>query len=78
LGGETTGTRRIALTLEQVLDQPEATEVVNVVGWEIAALPDVYPHQLRHTFASNLVLGGMDAYLAMALTSTTLTCLGDT
>jgi integrase/recombinase XerD len=35
---------------------------------EAAQLKQVHPHQLRHTYASNLVLGGMDAYLAMALT----------
>jgi integrase/recombinase XerD len=62
------GQRAVALALEQVLDQTEIPEVADLVGWEIAALAEVYPHQLRHTFASNLVLGGMDAYLAMALT----------
>lgn len=58
----------INLALEQIPDQPEVIDVVNLVGWEIAALANVHPHQLRHTFASNLVLGGMDSYLAMALT----------
>jgi integrase/recombinase XerD len=62
------GQGAIALALEQVSDQTEVSEVADLVGWEIAALAEVYPHQLRHTFASNLVLGGMDAYLAMALT----------
>ena len=62
------GQMAIDLVVEQVPDQPGAIEVVDLVGWEIAALAEVYPHQLRHTFASNLVLNGMDAYLAMALT----------
>lgn len=31
--------------------------VADLGGWEIAALAEVHPHQLRHTFASNLVLG---------------------
>jgi integrase/recombinase XerD len=58
----------IASALEKKPNQPEVIDVVDLVGWEIAALADIYPHQLRHTFASNLVLGGIDAYLAMALT----------
>lgn len=62
------GQLAIDLILEQVPDRPEAFEVADLVGWEIAALATVHPHQLRHTFASNLVLAGMDAYLAMALT----------
>lgn len=61
---------RMALdtALEQIPAQPEVTDVIDLVGWEIVALADVHPHQLRHTFASNLVMGGIDAYLAMALT----------
>lgn len=62
------GQMAIASALKKIPNQPEVIDVVALVGWEIAALADVYPHQLRHTFASNLVLGGMDAYLAMALT----------
>lgn len=62
------GQLAIALTLEQIPDQPENCEIVDLVGWEIAALAKIHPHQLRHTFASSLVLGGLDAYLAMALT----------
>lgn len=62
------GQMAIDLALEQVQDEPEAHSVADLVGWEIAALAEIHPHQLRHTFASNLVLGGMDAYLAMALT----------
>jgi integrase/recombinase XerD len=56
------------LAVEQIPNKPETFEAVDLVGWEIAALSEIHPHQLRHTFASNLVLGGMDAYLAMALT----------
>lgn len=62
------GQMAIDLALEQVPDKPAVYKTVDIVGWEIAALAKVHPHQLRHTFASNLVLGGMDAYLAMALT----------
>ncbi|MGV0028198.1 tyrosine-type recombinase/integrase [Phormidesmis priestleyi] len=62
------GQMAIDVALEQIPEQPEASEVVNLLGWAIAALAEIHPHQLRHTFASNLVLGGMDAYLAMALT----------
>ncbi|BAU13957.1 integrase domain protein SAM domain protein [Leptolyngbya sp. NIES-3755] len=62
------GQMAIDLALEQIQDKPEARSVADLVGWEIAVLAEVYPHQLRHTFASNLVLGGMDAYLAMSLT----------
>jgi integrase/recombinase XerD len=62
------GKMAIDLALEQIQDKPEAHSVVDLVGWEIAALAEIHPHQLRHTFASNLVTGGMDAYLAMALT----------
>lgn len=62
------GQMAIDLALEQIQDEPEAHSAADLVGWEIAALAEVHPHQLRHTFASNLVLGGMDAYLAMSLT----------
>lgn len=62
------GQRAISRVLGQMPEQPAGVEVADQVGWEIAALADVHPHQLRHTFASNLVLEGMDAYLAMALT----------
>lgn len=55
------GQMAIDLALEQVQDKPEAHSVADLVGWEIAALAEVYPHQLRHTFASNLVTGGIDA-----------------
>lgn len=51
------------LAPKQILQQA----AVEVVGAEMAILLDVHPHQLRHTFGTNLVLGGMDAYLAMAL-----------
>jgi integrase/recombinase XerD len=62
------GLLAIDLALEQIQGEPEAHSAADLVGWEIAALAEVQPHQLRHTFASNLVLGGMDAYLAMSLT----------
>lgn len=62
------GQLAIDSVLEQVPDKPKVFEVADLVGWEIAALASVHPHQLRHTFASNLVLDGMDTYLAMALT----------
>lgn len=62
------GQMAIEVALEQISNQPEASGVVDSLAWEIAALAEIHPHQLRHTFASNLVLGGMDAYLAMALT----------
>lgn len=62
------GRTAIDMIVEQIPDKPEEFEVADLVGWEIAALAKVHPHQLRHTFASNLVLDGMDAYLAMALT----------
>lgn len=62
------GQMAIDLVIEQMPDKPEVTEATDLVEWEIAALAQIHPHQLRHTFASNLVLGGMDAYLAMALT----------
>jgi integrase/recombinase XerD len=62
------GQTAINLVLEQVPEKPEVFEIADLVGWEVAALAEVHPHQLRHTFASNLVLDGMDTYLAMALT----------
>lgn len=58
------GQLAVEVALEQLSEKPEEY----IVGWEVAALAQIHPHQLRHTFASNLVLGGMDAYLAMALT----------
>lgn len=61
------GQAAINLALEQIPDELEEKGAERL-GWEVAALAAVHPHQLRHTFASNLVLGGMDAYLAMALT----------
>jgi integrase/recombinase XerD len=62
------GQLAIELTLEQIPNKPNVFEVADLIAWDIAALATVHPHQLRHTFASNLVLSGMDAYLAMALT----------
>lgn len=62
------GKLAIEAALEQLTDQDNPSDIEKLLGWEIAALTEIHPHQLRHTFASNLVLGGMDAYLAMALT----------
>jgi integrase/recombinase XerD len=62
------GQLAVEVALEQISEKPEEYSVEDIVGWEVAALTQIHPHQLRHTFASNLVLGGMDTYLAMALT----------
>jgi len=62
------GQLAIEVALEQLTDQNDASDIEKLLGWEIAALTEIHPHQLRHTFASNLVLNGMDTYLAMALT----------
>ncbi|MBD1871285.1 tyrosine-type recombinase/integrase [Cyanobacteria bacterium FACHB-471] len=62
------GQLAIDVALEKLIDQADTSDKEEPLGWEIAALAEVHPHQLRHTFASNLVLNGMDAYLAMALT----------
>lgn len=62
------GQLAVALALNQVSEQPQGSSMEELVGWELAALAKIHPHQLRHTFASNLVLGGIDVYLAMALT----------
>lgn len=35
---------------------------------EAAGLPDLHPHQFRHTYATELLLLGMDSFKAMALT----------
>jgi len=62
------GQLAIDVTTEELKDQVEAADIKQSLSWEIIALAQIHPHQLRHTFASNLVLDGMDAYLAMALT----------
>jgi len=62
------GQLAVEVALEQFSEKSEKYSVEDLVGWEVAALTQIHPHQLRHTFASTLVLGGMDAYLAMALT----------
>lgn len=62
------GQLAIDMALEELINQADTSEREESLGWEIAALAEVHPHQLRHTFASNLILNGMDAYLAMALT----------
>ena len=62
------GQLAVEVALEQISVKPEEYSVDDIVGWEVSSLAQIHPHQLRHTFASNLVLGGMDAYLAMALT----------
>jgi len=61
------GRLAIKWSAAQVHEHTERNEL-EALDWEIATLENVHPHQLRHTFASNLVLEGMDAYLAMALT----------
>lgn len=38
-------------------------DLAKVAGW-----PEIHPHRGRHTFASGLILDGVDAYLAMELT----------
>ena len=38
-------------------------QLAKEAGW-----PEIHPHRGRHTFASALIEGGMDAYLAMSLT----------
>ena len=38
-------------------------QLAKEAGW-----PEIHPHRGRHTFASALIEGGMDAYLAMNLT----------
>lgn len=38
-------------------------DIAKQAGW-----PEIHPHRGRHTFASDLITGGMDAYLAMMLT----------
>lgn len=58
----------VEIASERLAEPCDRTEWVEGMDWEIAALLKIHPHQLRHTFASNLVLDGMDAYLAMALT----------
>jgi integrase/recombinase XerD len=42
-------------------------EIVRDIG-DLAGLPRLHPHQLRHTFATRIVLDGIDPQLAMALT----------
>ena len=37
-----------------------------------AGLEDIHPHRGRHTFISNMVENGVDAYLAMELFSSAL------